>query len=182
MYRTKSLKNSWEKLKKSNRLVTVKRQKISFLDKVWSFFPSCRNWPIYMIYPILTSSTSAKSFLQRFRIINIIFISVEFLVLHPSLHFFQNSHCFVACEAINCRQMVATVGSIELSFNLPLTIIIGPRRLPLTVNYERNISKATADPTVALFYIATGQHRLNVYKICHFVAVLLQKFKNSSSC
>ena len=92
----------------------------------------------YMIYPFITSFTSAKSFLQRFRIINIIFISVEFLVLHPSLHFFQNSHCFVACEAINCRQMVATVGSIELSFNLPLTIIIGPRRLPLTVNYERN--------------------------------------------
>ena len=136
----------------------------------------------YMIYHFITSFTSAKSFLQRFRIINIIFISVEFLVLHPSLHLFQYSHCFVSCEAINCRQMVATVGSIELSFNLPLTIIIGPRRLPLTVNYERNISKATADPTVAFFYIATGQHRLNVYKICHFVAVLLQKFKNSSSC
>ena len=46
MQRTKSLQNSWEKLKKSNRLVTVKRQKIFFLDKVWSFFPSCRNWPI----------------------------------------------------------------------------------------------------------------------------------------
>ena len=30
MYRTKSLQNSWEKLKKSNRLVTVKRQKIFF--------------------------------------------------------------------------------------------------------------------------------------------------------
>ena len=48
MYRTKSLQNSWEKLKKSNRLVTVKRQKIFFLDKVWSFFPSCRNWPIWL--------------------------------------------------------------------------------------------------------------------------------------
>ena len=53
MQRTKSLQNSWEKLKKSNRLATVKRQKIFFLDKVWSFFPSCRNWPIWLYCHIM---------------------------------------------------------------------------------------------------------------------------------
>ena len=46
MTRAKSLQNSWEKLNRSNRLVIVELQKIFFLDKVCSFFQSCRNWPI----------------------------------------------------------------------------------------------------------------------------------------